>query len=315
MNKFFAFFKENYRPVLVAFGLAVSLWLVVTTNKEYKTRIEVPFSIARLAENKVLIKSVPDKVIMEVSGKGRALIGLNFYNLKINLELPEINKSTIINLNDYLNRFDVATELGVNVIDIIEPKQLDLRVDRFLSTEKPVRVKSNIQTAPGYIMNSYDLEEDSVLVSGPATLIERLNYLETENINKEDAKYSFHQTVALVQPKEGIIDLDPPVVSVSFEIEQIVERTIYDVPIQIVGVPANLIATPTPRNISLRIKGSESIITQVNKDAITVFFDYGKRYQKGQVEYDVQIETPNHVTWTSASPNKFRLHLQRIENN
>ena len=130
MNKIFAFFKENYKPLLVAFVLAVLLWLVVTTDKEYKTRIEVPFKIVRLAENKVLLKPVPDKVIMEVSGKGRALMGLNFYNLKVNLELPEINKSTVIDLNNYLNRFDVATELGVNVVDIIEPKQLDLRVDR-----------------------------------------------------------------------------------------------------------------------------------------------------------------------------------------
>lgn len=315
MNKIFAFFKENYKPLLVAFVLAVLLWLVVTTDKEYKTRIEVPFKIVRLAENKVLLKPVPDKVIMEVSGKGRALMGLNFYNLKVNLELPEINKSTVIDLNNYLNRFDVATELGVNVVDIIEPKQLDLRVDRFMSAEKPVRVKSNIQPAPGYTLNSSDLEEDSVIVSGPASLIERLNYLETEKVEKKDAKYPFRQTVALVQPKPGIIDLDPPVVSVSFDIEQIVERTIYDVPIQIVGVPANLIATPSPRNISLRIKGSESIITQISKDAITVYFDYGKLYQKGKVEYEVQIETPNNVSWTSASPDKFRLHLQRIENN
>ena len=89
MNKLLTFLKENYKPLLIAFGLALLLWLVVATDKEYKTRIEVPFRIVRLAENKVLIKPVPDEVVMEVSGKGRALMGLNFYNTKIDLELPE----------------------------------------------------------------------------------------------------------------------------------------------------------------------------------------------------------------------------------
>jgi YbbR domain-containing protein len=315
MNKLIAFLKENYKAILVAFGLALLLWLVVTTNKEYKTRIEVPFRIVRLAENKVLIKPVPDKVIMEVSGKGRALIGLNFYKTKIDLELPEINKSTVIDLNNYISRFDVATELGISVVDIIEPKQLDLRVDRFTVAEKPLRVQSSIQTAPGYILNSIIMEKDSVTVSGPASLIDRLNYLETEKVEEKNVKYPFRKSVAIVQPRPGIITLDPENVSVSFNIEQIVERTIYDIPIQIVSVPSNLIAKAIPRTISLRIKGSESIITQITKDEITVFFDYEKNYQKGQVDYELQIETPNNVSWTNASPDKFRLHLQRVENN
>ena len=315
MNKIFTFIKENYKALLIAFGLALLLWLVVTTNKEYKTRIEVPFRIVRLADNKVLIKSVPDKVILEVSGTGRALMGLNFYNTKIDLELPEINKSTVIDLNDYLTRFDVATELGVSIVDIIEPKKFDLRVDRYMVEDKPVRVQSDIQMAPGYILNAYTLEQDSVTVSGPTSLIKRLNYLETEKIEKNNVKYPFRVTAAVIQPRIGIIDVRPENVTVAFDVEQIVERTIYDVPIQIVGIPANLSATSSPRNISLRIKGSESIVTQITKDEITVFFDYSKHYRKGVTDYEFQIEMPNNVSWTSASPDKFRLHLQLIENN
>ena len=315
MNKLLTFLKENYKPLLIAFGLALLLWLVVATDKEYKTRIEVPFRIVRLAENKVLIKPVPDKVVMEVSGKGRALMGLNFYNTKIDLELPEVNKSTVIDLNNYLSRFDVATELGVSVVDIIEPKQLDLRVDRFTVAEKPLRVQANIQPAPGYTLNTVVLEQDSVSVSGPASLIDRLNYLETEKVEEKNVKYPFRKSVAIVQPRPGIIKIDPENVSVSFNIEQIVERTIYDIPIQIVGVPAYLTAHATPRTVSLRIKGSESLITQITKDEITVFFDYEKNYQKGKVDYEFQVETPNNVSWTSASTDKFRLHLQLVENN
>jgi len=313
MNRLITFFKENYKALLVAFGIALLLWVVVTTDKEYKTRIEVPFGIARIAENKVLINQVPDKIVLEVSGKGRALIGLKFYNTKINLELPEVTKSTVLNLNNYIHRFNIAPELGINIIDIIEPKQLDLRVDRFMVDKKPVRLIADINTAPGFVLNEYSLGQDTVVVSGPASLVERLNYLETEEVKKNDVKYPFQETAPLVQPREGIIELNPDEITVGFDIEQIVERTIYDIPIQIVGVPSNLIASAAPKTVSIRVKGSESIITHITKDEITVFFDYGTDYEKGKTEYEYQIETPDNVTWTSAIPRNFRLHLQRVE--
>jgi YbbR domain-containing protein len=119
--------------------------------------------------------------------------------------------------------------------------------------------------------------------------------------------------VDLIDPRKNIITLNPDKITVAFEIEQIVERTIYDVPIQIVGLPANLIATPSPRSISLRVKGGESIVTGVTRDELTVFFDFAKNYKPGRLIYDVQIETPENVSWTSASPDKFRLQLKRVD--
>ena len=313
MNQTIKFIRQNYKSILGSFLLASLLWLVVTTNKDYKYRIEVPFKIERLAEGKVLINPVPDKAVFEVEGKGRALLALNFYKSSIDLELPEIQKSTIINLEDYKSRFNVASELGVKVIDIIEPKTLDLKVDNYYEVKKPVRVQSKIQLAPGYILVNVKPVQDSVLVSGPESLLNRLHYLETESIIKDDVKYPFREAVDLIDPRKNIITLNPDKITVEFEIEQIVERTIYDVPIQIVGLPANLIATPSPRSISLRVKGGESIVTGVTRDELTVFFDFAKNYKPGRLIYDVQIETPENVSWTSASPDKFRLQLKRVD--
>jgi len=289
MNQFLIFLKKNYKSITVSLILAFLLWLVVTTNKEYKTRIEVPLQVIRLAENKVLLNPVPDKVILEISGKGRSLMGLNFYKSSIDLELPEISRSTIIDLGDYQNRFNVATELGVEIVDIIEPKKLDLKVDQYMEVRKPVRVQSEIKAAPGYVLIDVKPAQDSVLVTGPQTLLERLNYLETEKVLKEDVKYPFRETVSLVEPREGIIQLFPNRIGLLFNIEQIVERTIYNVPIQIVGIPPEFLASPNPANVSLRIKGGENIITNLTTDELTVFFDFGRNYREGNLIYDMRV--------------------------
>jgi len=313
MRKLFDFFRQNIKAILTSFFLAFLLWLVITTNKEYKTRVVLPFSISRLAENKVLLNPVPDKIILEVSGKGRALLALKFYSTRIDLELPEIEKSTTIDLTDYLNRFDVARELGVSISSIIEPKKIDLRVDHYAEAYKPVRVQSHIEAAPGYIVMEVKPLQDTVKVSGPHTLIERLNYVETQPVHKKEVKYPFRETMPLLDPRPGIIRIFPEKVLIDFKIEQIVERTIFNVPIQIVGVPANLQATPVPPNVSLRVKGGESLITALSADAITVYFDYSKHFESGTMNYSLQIETPPNVTWTHVSPDNFRLQLKRTE--
>lgn len=313
MNKLFEFFRQNVKTITASFLLAFLLWLVITTDKEYTTRLEVPFSISRLAENKVLLNPLPDKIIMEVTGKGRALIALQFYSTRIDLELPEIERSTTIDMTDYMNRFVVARELGVRISSIIEPKKLDLKVDHFTQAYKPIRVKHQIEAAPGYIVVDVKPLQDSVSVSGPLTLIERLNYVETQAVQKKEVKYPFRESVPLIEPRPGIIRIFPEKVLIDFNIEQIVERTIFNVPIQIVGVPSNLQATPQPPTVSLRVKGGESLITALTADAITVFFDYSKHFEAGRMNYPVQIETPPNMTWTHVSPDNFRLQLKRIE--
>ena len=94
MKKKIPFFRENYRILLAAFALAVLLWVVVTTDKEYTMRLEVPFSISRVANNYILSERPPSKVIMNVTGNGRALFSLYFIKTSIDLELPEINRTT-----------------------------------------------------------------------------------------------------------------------------------------------------------------------------------------------------------------------------
>lgn len=313
LNRILNYFIGNHKAILASFSLAFILWFVVTTNKEYTTKIYVPFSIQRIAKGKIPATKIPERVLLEVRGKGRSLFSLNFLEKNFVLELPDVERTTVIQLDEYLNYISLPSELGIEIIDIVEPKSIELVVDHLLETRKPVRVRSAIKPAPGYILMDVISETDSITVSGPASLINPVDFIETDSILARDVKYPFHIDVNLVSPAAELVRIAPKRVSVSFVLEQLVERNIYNIPIRIVRLPANLTAKPEPESIMLRVKGGESLISELKPEDISVIFDYSKDYQPEISEYVMQIETPLGISWIDASPQKFRLKLTKKE--
>lgn len=311
MKAIFEFFVNNYKPLLTSFILAILLWIVVTTDKVYVTRIEVPLKIERLAKDRVLLNRPPEKVVLEVRGKGRALIGLLFFDSAFKLELPEVDRSVTIDLMDYKSSFNIPREMNITVVNVISPKKLALEVDTYIEEYKPVELISEVIPSAGYILMNVDLEKDSVLLSGPQSIVEHVDYVSNEPLNRKDVKYPFSEVIKLIEPKPGITHLKPNTVKVTFMIEQLVERSVYNIPIQIVGVPDDLIASAIPPTISLRVKGGESLVSALKAEEITVVFNYARDYQAGRMQYPMEVETPQGISVVQMSPEMFRLQLKK----
>lgn len=315
MNKLIKYFRKNYKMLMSSFILAFILWFAVTTDKEYTYKIEIPLKINRVAKDRVLKELPPEKAVVEVRGKGRSLFSLYFYNPEVELDLPEVNNSTTIHLKDYINHFNLPMEFGVRIIDVIEPKNIELQVDRFAEMIKYISVSSVIKTQPGYVLMNTTPSQDSVIVSGPISLIRELKEISTDTFSVDNVKYPFKRKQRLISPNPNVIHLEPSEIEVNYNIEQLVERKIYNIPIQFVGLPDNLLAESTPAMISLKVKGGESIIAAITPDEISATFNFTKNYKVGKIKYPVEIETPLNVSWLEASPQFFELKLKKKESN
>ncbi len=306
---------KHYKPMIGSFLLALLLWAAVTTDKIYTIHITVPLQIAQVAPGYVLKEMPPRHAVLKVRGKGRALITLYFYKPKIKLELPQIKKSTTLHLMDYANQIYVGQDLGVHLQDIIQPREIKLKVDRYKEMRKPVKINHQIKPTPGFVLSHIRVKPDSVIVGGPASLVKTIRNIESEPIKRLNVRYPFEAQLRLISPRPGIIRLKPKWVSVRFVIEQIVERTVYNIPIQIIGLPPNLTAKAEPPVVSVRIKGSEHKIASVSRDQITAVFDYQKEYRVGRNYYVPRFEALNGVDIIKVSPKSFHLILRKKENN
>ncbi len=313
MNRLIKFLSTNYKPLLASFFLALLLWIAVITDKTYTMRLEVPFKISELAKGYVLAEKVPDHVLLEVSGKGRALFGLNFYHTTIDLELTDIKKSETIQLKDFKQRFHIPRNLGIKIVDIIRPGKINLKVDRLLAVRRKIKLRTHIKPAPGYILNDVIMNQDSVLISGPAKLVRSVHVIESDTVYRDQKKYPFTMTIALVNPRPEILRLNPQKISARFVLEQLVERTFYNIPIQILGVPADYQGSAIPPTVTVKVKGSESRISNLTQNQLTALFDFRIWYKTGKMIYSAKIDAPEGVEVMDISPKQFRLQLKRNE--
>ncbi len=224
-------------------------------------------------------------------GKLSSLEELDIYGNKLTSVPSEIGKlSDLKNLYLYNNELvTLPSEIG----------NLSKLINLYLYDNKLTTLPSTI----GQLTNLHGLyvhhNKIKVLPSSIGKL-RSLNYL-----NFSDNK--------LVSLPKSIVKLTPKEVKIYFNIEQLVERTVYNIPIQIINVPKNITAEPTPATISVRVKGGETRISGLSIDDIDVLFDYSADYKNGRVNYLMQIKTPVDVAWVEASPQSFNIKLLRKE--
>jgi len=307
------YLRKNYRALLGSFFLALILWFAVTSDKEYTHNLRVPLVIAPLEKGLVLKNVPPDFAMLKVQGSGRALFTLNFLKQKIHLDLPGLKKNQTIQLKNYINRFQLPADLNIRILDIIYPRQITLEVDKLAERDIPIKVIDAVNPAPGYMKIGFKLMPDSVHVRGPRSLVLEQKYILTDTLRKKQVKYPFTQKIALSNPSPNTLILSPDELRVKVIIEPIVERTIYDVPIEIIHLPGDLSAETDPTSISVRVRGNESLISGLTVRDIHVVFNYAKSFVSGKERYLMQISVPPKVDWLEASPQDFQLKLMRKE--
>lgn len=303
--------RKNSKPLLVSIIFSVVLWFMVTTDKEYNYQITVPLNIVRLAKGKTLLERVPNKARLELRAGGRALIGLWFYDVAFNLDLPQVNTSRVLNLKENLHFLDLPPKLGITVVEIIEPKRLDLKVDALIAEKKPIKLTGHVDPEPGYVLLTSKLSSDSVMVSGPRMLVKSIEAIATEAVSMTNKTLSFSVKTDLVSPNPGLVNLNLDKVQVDFEIQRLAERVVYGVPVKVINVPRGLKVITNPAVLALHVKGGEKVVAELNSEQIDAEIDFNKSYKPDKKYYPVRISTPQNISWIESIPKEFQLQIKR----
>jgi len=303
--------KKNIKPFIGSLVVALVLWILVATDKNYDYQISVPIELLRLAAHHTLSEPFPDQALIEVRGKGRSLLVSRFYDLKITLDFPELKSSTTVQLDEYLGTIDIPGALSIEILGVIEPKSFDLKVDELVDSKKPIDVSGSIGVEDGYTLIGYKCSPDSVQISGPKSLIGQIDQIYTEMVSMKGQRISFSENLTLENPNPALMQLEADNALVEFNIQRLVERVIYEIPIQVVNIPRNLTVESVPPKMALRIKGGENLVAQIQADEIKAAINFTKQYKVDQEEYGAEIITPENINWIESIPKKFRLKIRR----
>jgi hypothetical protein len=301
--------RINIKPLSGAIGVAILLWFLVATDKEYSYQVNVPIEIVRLATGKTLAEKIPDNAIIELRGKGSSLLSLWFYEVAFRLELPELRTTQSIMLKEYLTFLELP--FGLEVAEIVEPSSITISIDDEVIERKPILLSGRVGTADGYVLIDFLPSPDSVSIRGPKNRIQKIDYIYTEPLSINEKKLSFMQMAKLDDPSNGLFEITPTTINIEFDIQRLAEHTVFDIPISVTNVPRRYTIEAMPAKLDLRIKGGEELLADLKPEDITAEIDFSKSYRRGKEDYSAKIMTPDNISWIESYPKTFKLKVRR----
>ena len=209
-------FVDDWGVKLLALGITFALWMAVADfNKPRTIRVAVQLNFVRPA-NLDISNEPPRTIDVELTGSRERLDNMRLSDLVATVDISDNPAGErIVRLNNERVHMDLPD--GVK-IESFKPTTSPIRLEPNLERQLPVDIKVEGRPAPGFELISSTAQPNVINVSGPASLIEKLQEAPTELISIEGKKGNFTAlgvTIAIPDPR---IEVENPVVDVAIEI-------------------------------------------------------------------------------------------------
>ena len=253
---------------------ATIFWFFNALNKTYTTNISFPLSFDYDNENFIPVEGLPSNVRLNVTGNGWELFkrstGVKKEPLQIPLERPGDVKKIVgsglkFSFTNQLNGLEINHVLSDTIYLDLEPKVgrwIKLAVDSVLY---------NIKNGYG-LSSDIALVPDSTYVIGPARIIEKIKEPVQLNIPQRNIDEHYVENIPVELPFEQVVTIQPPAVSVMFNVEAMVELR-DSIVLEIVNIPESVSDVMNLPKIPVTLLIPESFIPGLKMDSVKAILD------------------------------------------
>lgn len=174
---------EKIVVFIVAYIIAVSLWLLVNLGRDYTLNVRIPIQVADMTETTALAEEPPPFATVSIFGEGWKL--LNIYNnpptVLVSAENPVANLTEIVQDN-------LGSQQDI-IIQKVQPGLLNLNMEERISKKVPVipRVTTEFRRQFDFV-GTPRVIPDSVVISGARSRIQNITEWRTRPMELTDVK-------------------------------------------------------------------------------------------------------------------------------
>lgn len=300
--------RKKIIPYSVILLLSIALWIVVTMAREYYYTLDVPLKFTNLKSNYDVSKITKYTVSIKVKGEGWKLLSLmlrgrNEFAVSASADSGKFSRYLL----DYLSDNSWLTS-RVQVLDIM-PRQVDVMVEKVITKKVKIRPVLNVSYEQGYAQVGECLVfPDSVSLTGPKTLLNRINSITTV-VSGDAVKSDF----------EAITDLDIPFytkaamskVKIKMPVQQIADLEVQDLRVSVYNLPKNFAITVSPEKVKIRIRGGVKEVSKVLSDKINVKVDFSQVLNDTSKYLVPDVEVPKYIQVIEVIPDKVSYSLKK----
>ncbi len=311
MNFIPRWLRDNFRIKAGLFVLATLLWFLVVTQRSYEHSFTIPIQITGLRSGRVIVNEIPTEAEVAFRAQGKELVRLRFFSSTF----LHLNLTTIKHFYTFRPRPEMVIITGgldVEVIDIISPDSIEVVIGDRLELKLPISPRITAEPADGYTFHGdFEIKPSSVKVIGPRSKIVRLESIMTDSISLQKVKRNTELQLNLIIPDVYGIKVIPQHVKVLIRVERLGERTIKQVPLEIINVRRGYEVVVDPVYVDVRVSGGISVISDLTPDSIRAWvnsLEYDMRQGEGA---PVHLKVPEKVEAKAVFPKNVRLIMRR----
>lgn len=296
----------NWQLKLLAFALAVLLWIVVSGEQVQSHSFPVPLEVRVSDPRYQLVKSsVPREVDVDFVGPGREFVDLALRRPVLLLEIGEVDSTeSVVALAP--NMVQVPSQLAL-APRRIDPARVRLRFRRIDSRVVPVEVRFGDGYGRGWtVVDSLRVDPASVEVRGPQALLDDVQSVATQALRLTPQDSDFSRWVPLDTSRLRGLTLSVRRVRVSGEADRVVDRMVAGVTVNVgPGV------TVSPAAVDVHVRGARSVVgglTPGDLRVVVAIDSIPERVPAQGIMVPLRVEARGGLTATAA-PNIVRLDV------
>jgi hypothetical protein len=204
---------RNWPLKLAALALASIVWVIVASEETTSELVAVQVEIT-LPPDLVLAKPVPPLRAL-VTGPARELLKLYSAPPTLRAELPRAAQPPRWRLDVAPANILVPRTASVTIQDV-EPRALDISLDRLARRDVPVAPRALVQPDSGFALAGRLVVSPAVVrVTGPRALVSGLDSFPTESIEIRGVTAPFERAVRLDTTRQALLTISPQTVTLS----------------------------------------------------------------------------------------------------
>lgn len=299
---------ENWKIKVICLILAIGIYLFGQYVTFKKNELTVPLQVKN-ASNLVYTNEIPRTAKVIVYGDPNQVGLLQEKDFEVYIDLSELVESGTFEVPLHLQLSERASKME-NVEFSLKNDIVTLTLEHKITALVPVKTNFSGACASGYEVSAIEIYPDLVQITGRASLIEKIPFLETDVINLSGKSSDFTQTVKVINQNSRISLTGDKEVTVTIKIKPIKTTKKIDSSVVFFYSLKNDLSVENPNiDYSLTLSGTKNELEKFVLSPLSVQIDCSEIQSSGTYELPFSVILPSGITLDKIEPNVATLNI------
>lgn len=286
------------------------LWISITLSEEFYSTINLPLRVIDAPSGYTVSTDLPGNISVKIKGIGWRLAGISLGSESY-FNVSAKNDSGVVLSNLYANTINNTwLSSDLSVIEI-SPDTVSFVIEKTIVKKLPVIPDLNIDFKTGFGLSAQlTVTPDSVNVSGPKSLINSLKGLKTQSVKLSQLD---SQTRVKASFENSKLVTDVPFAEIFLDVQRIVDKTVDNIRVEVIDVPADRDVVLIPNSVSCLVKGGINILGRLTENDFKAYVHYRDVLLDSLGTVQPIIEFPENIEIVTQRPDRLRYIIKKFD--